>query len=72
MSDALRGMASGGQIDAQQRRQQAAQKAGLQYISNATDIDSQLKAAIWPNPALAAQYLGARANRPHPANTTSR
>ena len=64
MSDALRGMASGGQIDAQQRQQQAAQKAGLQYISNATDIDPQLKAAMRANPALAAQYLSARAKPP--------
>ena len=61
MSDALRGLVTGGRVDSEQRQQQAAQ----QYISNATDIDPQLKAAMLANPALAAQYLSARAKRPY-------
>ena len=60
MSDALRGMVTGGRIDSEQRQQQAAQ----QYIGNATGIEPNLKAAMLANPALAAQYLSARARRP--------
>jgi hypothetical protein len=45
-------------------QQDRAQGAAAQYIAGAQDIEPNLRAAMIANPALAAQYLMARARRP--------
>jgi hypothetical protein len=57
LSDALRGMATGGQIDQRQRADAQAQKAALEYVMTSADVPPDLKRAMIANPALAAKFL---------------
>lgn len=56
----LQGWQSGIQADTQATNQRQSQRAGLDYIAGAQDLDPALRSALMASPALAAQYLTQR------------
>jgi hypothetical protein len=67
IANLISGLVTGQRADLQgvvQAQQDRAQSAAAQYVAGAQDIEPNLRAAMIANPALATQYLMARAMRP--------